>query len=97
MNLRSSLGILRLLAVLEGISYISFALTMPLKYMYDIKGPNFIVGILHGGLFIAYCLFVAINHFQKKWPIAQTLILFLASLVPFMTFWVDKKYLSKEV
>ena len=55
MNLNSKLGQLQLLAILEGISYISFGLTMPLKYMMEIKGPNYIVGMAHGLLFMAYC------------------------------------------
>lgn len=88
-------GQLRLLAILEGISYISFGLTMPLKYMMNIKGPNYIVGVLHGILFIAYCLWVILNHFDRKWPIKRTAILLIASLIPFMTFWADWKILKK--
>jgi integral membrane protein len=95
MNLKTLLGQLRLLAILEGISYISFGLTMPLKYMMDIKGPNFVVGMAHGVLF-AYCIWVLLNHFDRKWPIKTTLILLIASLVPFMTFWAEVKILKKE-
>jgi integral membrane protein len=87
---------LRMLAILEGISYISFGLTMPLKYMMDIKGPNFYVGMSHGILFIAYCLWVILNHFSEKWTFKTTGILLFASLIPFMTFWADKKILSKQ-
>lgn len=42
----------RYTAILEGISYLLFGLTMPLKYMYDILEPNFYVGMAHGLLFI---------------------------------------------
>lgn len=66
MNLKSSFGLLRLCALLEGISYLLFALTMPLKYMYDIKTPNKIVGMIHGGLFIAYVLLVFVESQEKK-------------------------------
>jgi integral membrane protein len=94
MNFKTLLGQLRILAILEGISYISFALTMPLKYMLDIKGPNYVVGMAHGFLFIAYCVWVLLNHYDRKWPLKTTATLLIASLVPFMTFWADYKILK---
>ncbi len=94
MNLNSKLGQLQLLAILEGISYISFGLTMPLKYMMEIKGPNYIVGMAHGLLFMAYCLWVLLVHFDRKLPIKTTVLLLISSLVPFMTFWAEKKILK---
>lgn len=96
MNLITKYGQLRLLAILEGISYISFGLTMPLKYMMDIKGPNYVVGLIHGGLFLAYCLWVALNYFDRKYSIKTAAILLVASLIPFMTFWADWKILKKK-
>jgi len=94
MNLNSKLGQLQLLAILEGISYISFGLTMPLKYMMEIKGPNYIVGMAHGLLFMAYCLWVLLVHFDRKLPIKTTGLLLISSLVPSMTFWAEKKILK---
>jgi integral membrane protein len=94
MNFKTILGQLQLLAILEGISYISFGLTMPLKYMMDIKGPNYVVGMAHGVLFIAYCMWVVLLHNDKKLPVKTTAILLVASLVPFMTFWAEKKILK---
>jgi integral membrane protein len=94
MNLKSKLGQLQLLAILEGISYISFGLTMPLKYLMGIKGPNYIVGMAHGLLFMAYCLWVLIVHFDRKLSLKNTALLLIASLIPFMTFWAEKKLLK---
>ncbi|MES2799262.1 MAG: DUF3817 domain-containing protein [Bacteroidota bacterium] len=96
MDLKTKLGQLRLLAILEGISYISFAITMPLKYMYEMKAPNRIVGMIHGGLFIAYVLWVILNHFDKKWGMKKTGLLLLASIIPFMTFWAEVKLLKED-
>jgi integral membrane protein len=95
MKLNTLVGQLRLLAILEGISYVSFGLTMPLKYMMDIKGPNFYVGMAHGMLFIAYCIWVVVVAQDQKLKIKDTGLLLVASLVPFMTFWADKKILSQ--
>ena len=67
MNLSTKLQQLRLLAILEGISYLLFALTMPLKYMYEIALPNKVVGMVHGVLFLAFCFWVLIVARELKW------------------------------
>jgi len=89
------LTLFRATSILEGISYLSlFAITMPLKYMADLPMPNKYVGYAHGGLFILYIVLALVFWFQKKWSIKRLFILLLASLLPFATFYVDKKYLS---
>lgn len=89
------LNLFRITSILEGISYLSlFAITMPLKYLADIPMPNKFAGYAHGVLFIAYILIAAIFWFQKKWSLKRGLILLLASLLPFATFYIDKKYLG---
>jgi integral membrane protein len=94
MKLNTLVGQLQLLAILEGISYISFGLTMPLKYVYGIKEPNYVVGVAHGALFMAYVAWVMIVHFDRKMPYSKTMLLLVASLVPFMTFWAEKRILK---
>lgn len=66
MNIRTTFGLLRLSALIEGISYLLFGLTMPLKYMYGINWPNKIIGMIHGGLFIAYVLLVFVESHEKN-------------------------------
>lgn len=89
------LNLFRITSILEGISYLSlFAVTMPLKYLADIPMPNKYVGYAHGILFIAYVILAVVFWFQKKWSIKRGFILLLASLLPFATFYVDKKYLK---
>jgi len=95
MNFKTTFGLLRLSAVLEGISYLLFALTMPLKYVYEIGMPNKIVGLLHGVLFIAYVLFVFIESQEKNWSFSDKFWSYLASLLPFATFIADKKIFVK--
>lgn len=96
MNLKTSLGTLRLLSLLEGISYIAFGITMPLKYKLDILLPNKVMGYAHGFLFLAYCLFVLIVGLNKKWSFKTIFISGFASLIPFMTFWADAKIFKPE-
>ena len=96
MNLKTLIGQLRILAIAEGISYLLFALTMPLKYMYDIPMPNKIVGMAHGFLFIAYCVWVILVAVDKKWKLSTTLAAGIASLLPFGTFIADAKIFKKQ-
>lgn len=89
------LHLFRATSILEGISYLAlFAVTMPLKYMADLPMPNKYVGYAHGVLFIAYILLALVFCFQKKWPVKRAIILLIASLLPFATFYVDSKYLK---
>jgi integral membrane protein len=91
MNFKTSLGILRLLAVLEGISYLGLFITMPLKYMLDQGTPNKIVGMAHGVLFIAYLFMVYYVNTEKKWSPITNFWAYFASLIPFGTFVADAK------
>ncbi len=85
----------RIIAVLEGISYLMlFGLTMPLKYLADMPEPNKYVGYAHGFLFIAYIILAIVFWMQNKWSIKRGFILLIASLLPFATFYVDEKYLK---
>ena len=89
----SPLGRLRLLAHLEGISYLLFAITMPLKYLMDIPEPNFVVGASHGLLFILYVLSSLQNIIIHKWGIIKAFLVLVASIIPFGTFVLDAKLL----
>lgn len=87
----------RIIAILEGISYLLlFGLGMPLKYLANIKEPNIYIGYAHGFLFIAYVVFAVVVCLEKKWDLKRFVVLFVASLLPFGTFYIDKKYLRKE-
>jgi integral membrane protein len=96
MNLKTIIGQLQLLAILEGVSYISFGITMPLKYMYGLKGPNYVVGVIHGGLFISYCLWAILAFQKRKITLGEFALLLLSSIIPFMTFWVERKILKNR-
>jgi integral membrane protein len=83
----------RWLAIAEGISYLLLGITVPLKRIYNIPEPNFVVGSIHGVLFIAYCIILLVLMIDLKWSFKKGIMLFLASLIPFGTFWAEKKYL----
>lgn len=56
--------------------------------------PNKWVGYAHGFLFIAYVILAIIFWMEKKWNIKRLIVLLIASLLPFGTFYIDKKYLK---
>ncbi|GAA5026812.1 membrane protein [Marivirga lumbricoides] len=91
-TMKTALGRLRIMAILEGISYILLGITMPLKYLNDMPLPNYIVGMIHGVLFIMYCLLVVIVAVKMKWKFKMIVLAFLASLIPFGTFYADWKW-----
>lgn len=89
----STLKRFRFLSILEGISYIAFFITMPLKYFMEMPMPNKIVGMSHGVLFLAYVLFAYLVTKEQNWSKKSFSVLFVASLIPFATFYVERKYL----
>ena len=91
MNFKTPLGILRIFAILEGISYLALGLTMPLKYLYEMGLPNKIVGMLHGVFFIVYCIMVYYVNTEQKWSFKTNFWAYVASLIPFGTFVADAK------
>ncbi len=94
--LQNALSRFRLVAFLEGCSYLLLAVTMPLKYKMDMPLPNYIVGMIHGVLFILYVVLLVQVSAKYKWPFKKMVLAFIVSLIPFGTFWAAKKLYPKE-
>ena len=93
-----NLRILKVLAILEGISYLLLlGVCMPLKYCLEILEPTKFVGMAHGLLFAAYCLWVLIVAREKQWSIKIILLAWVASILPFGPFVADKKLFGEEI
>lgn len=87
----------RSIAVLEGISFILLVfIAMPLKYWADMPQAVRVLGSIHGGLFVAFVIWLYLIREKENWPITKTALAFLASLLPFGTFWMDKKMAKNE-
>ncbi|WP_459211895.1 DUF3817 domain-containing protein [Aquimarina rhabdastrellae] len=86
----------RLISILEGISYLLILfVTMPLKYIFESPGPNQIIGMAHGLLFLLYIVMAVMVKMEKNWTPKTLFIVLLCSIIPFGTFWMDKKYLRQ--
>lgn len=87
-----SLNHLRLVSLMEGISYILLiGIGMPLKYGLGIPSVNMGLGAAHGVLTIVFCLILALAWAKKtltsKWCVA----VFILSIIPFGAFIAEKK------
>jgi integral membrane protein len=89
--LQNAFSRFRLVAFLEGCSYLLLAVTMPLKYNLGMKLPNYIVGMAHGVLFILYVVLLVQVSALYKWSFKKMALSFIAALLPFGTFWAAKK------
>ncbi len=93
--LSSAVGRLRIVAFVEGISFLVLLfIAMPLKYFADSPQAVRGVGLVHGLLFVLYILAMFYAQMERKWPATTLLKVFLGSLLPFGTFWVDKRILA---
>jgi integral membrane protein len=88
--LKTPVGRLRIVAFLEGCSYLLLGFTMILKYKYGMQQPNYVVGLAHGILFVLYVVLVLQVSFIHRWNLLKMFWAFVASLIPFGTFYADK-------
>ncbi len=94
--LNNALGRFRLVALLEGVSYLVLLfIAMPLKYWANIPEVVKYTGWAHGVLFVLYIVLLLQVWIQYRWSFIKVLLAFIASLVPFGTFVLDSK-LKKE-
>ena len=94
----STLKNFRLIAVLEGCSYILLlAVGMPLKYLFNLREPMVYLGWTHGLLFILFCILLLRVWIQYRWSFIKVVLAFVASLVPFGTFVLDNQLKKEQV
>lgn len=85
----------KIVALLEGISLLLLLFfAMPMKYIFELPIYVRTIGMAHGLLFIAYIILAIMNKIEAQWPIKKFLIICLASIIPFGTFYIEKKYLK---
>ena len=93
--IETPLGRLIIVAFIEGCSYLLLGITMVLKYKFSIPQPNYIVGLAHGFFFILYIFLLFQVSILYRWNVFKIFIAFLASLIPFGTFYADKVIFRK--
>jgi integral membrane protein len=93
----TTLNIFRKIALLEGISYILLLfIAMPLKYWANMPLAVKYTGWAHGLLFVLYAVCLIMAWQEKKWSFGKATLIFLASLLPFAPFVVDRRLKEEE-
>jgi integral membrane protein len=96
--LKSPIGRLRLIAFLEGVSFlVLLGIAMPLKYYAGMPLAVKTVGMAHGILFVLFGFSLIEVKISNRWSLTKTFIAFLSSLLPFGTFVLDARVLKKEM
>jgi integral membrane protein len=91
------LRLFKIIALLEGVSYLAL-----FSNMLFIKPNNMVlyktllypVGMAHGVLFIGYIILAVVLKFKLNWDWKKFCIICLASIIPFGTFYIERKYLK---
>jgi integral membrane protein len=87
----------RRVARAEGVSFLLLLfVAMPLKYMAGIPMAVKLVGWAHGVLFVWYWIAAVPLFTVLKWPVDRIIGLGLASILPFGTFVMERKWLRDE-
>ena len=95
--LATAIGRLRLVGMLEGISFLLLlGVAMPLKYFAGMPLAVSVVGMIHGILFLAFCAVLYIAHDEQKWPLRWTAMIFVAALLPFGPFVIDRRLKERD-
>lgn len=91
------LSLFRIVALLEGLSYIALLfIAVPIKYL--AQDPQYVklLGMPHGLLFVLYIILALLICPEMRWTRKNLFIVLLASIIPFGTFYVEKKYFKTD-
>ena len=95
--MKKSYSWFRKIAFAEGVSFLLLLfVAMPLKYLGGLPMAVTIAGALHGLLFIGFLIMIweVKNEYKKDWGwVAKA---FIASILPFGTFVMDKEWKKEE-
>ncbi|MFD2890659.1 DUF3817 domain-containing protein [Flavobacterium chuncheonense] len=88
----------KITAFLEGVSLLAILGNMWFVKPIDMvlyKSLLFPIGMTHGLLFIAYIVLATVFKFEKRYNFSTYFLICIASLIPFGTFYIEKKYLNQ--
>ena len=91
--------IFKFTAISEGISYILLLVNMLFVKPSNMelhKSLLFPIGMTHGILFMAYIYLAFIIKDKQNWSFKDLFFVILGSIVPFGTFYIEKKYVVNE-
>jgi integral membrane protein len=88
----SPLKSFRRLAVSEAVTWALLLVGMFLKYVTETTELGVrIFGMVHGVVFIAYCLTAVFVAVSQRWSVGTTALALASAVPPFMTVWFDRR------
>ncbi|NNC70726.1 MAG: DUF3817 domain-containing protein [Flavobacteriaceae bacterium] len=86
----------RVVSILEGLSYILLLfIAVPIKYIGGDESYVKLLGMPHGLLFVAYIVLAYLIKDDQQWKSKTFWTVLLASVIPFGTFYIEKKYFRR--
>ena len=90
--MKNPIPFLRKIALLEAVSFLLLLfIAMPLKYALDMPLAVKVTGWIHGALFMIFCVALLQTMLAAKWPISRSAMVFIAALIPFGPFVIDRR------
>jgi integral membrane protein len=92
---KTKIGRLRIIAMLEGISLlILVCVAVPMKYGFHNPVVSEVMGPVHGALFLLFVFNTLSVGVEQSWNFkTTTLKVLIACIIPFGTFYIDRKLL----
>ncbi len=94
---KTKIGRLRIIGFLEGISLLVLIfIAMPMKHYYNNPSLTKFLGPVHGAIFLLFLFNTLSVGVEQNWKFKTTTWkIIVACFVPFGTFYIDSKILSK--
>lgn len=95
--MKSPIPFLRLTGQIEAVSFLLLlGVAMPMKYLAGMPAAVKLVGWIHGVLFIIFCLALLRTMLIARWKLDRGAFVFVAALLPFGPFVVDRRMLAYD-
>ena len=89
---KNPVSTLRAIGLIEACSFlVLLGIAMPLKYFAGQPGAVKVVGWIHGVLFILFCGALLRTVVVARWPLSRAALVFVAALLPFGPFVIDRR------
>jgi integral membrane protein len=86
----------RVVSIAEAVSFLLLLVATAVKYGAGVPGGVTVLGPVHGGLFIAYCVFVLAVAVVRGWPVVRTLLALGAAVLPVAPLLVERAWLRES-
>jgi len=95
-SLPSVAKLLRVVSIIEGVSYLVLLACVVAKYAFDAGGEGGvpIMGPTHGTIFLVYAVLVLIGREEQGWGGGQTVLALVLSAIPFGGFYVERRMIT---